>query len=551
VVEAETAQTESADQVNNPLSEDELTSVLPESPTDEPIVSSQCEALIDRIDRPEASQSADERPTEPTPSLTRDHPDRFVTDTNTGDWHTWAGFSTSMSGHSRNGRSTIATPHESAWYQDSETEAVTNGFRRDQAGPETKLDRAFPSVADILAARPASRTKANPGYARNKTASRPFPTVASEPEQWRMHAWLAAAPMVVVVLVVGGLSVSASWGWAIDSRNAGIVSRRLTLAEPLRLPLPEWVKPGGGSWWATNAGRLVQWSAYLDRQTSDPGTTEEARRLLEEAALAAPLDVSVQYAKAHGLPGDASPPPLSRALAQSRDVQSLTLAGRQLHAAGKTDAALRAFGVALEMAANSGPGQNASVSFLDDPQLRRYTLPTEELISSVVREMDDLSGWTYKDWKVAIPPRTVAALAVARVLRARHRPDAENALDDALVETERALIGFGREGAIQLAVQAETLALKARWTQSEECYRKAIALMPDDSVRRSWWMNVADLSLRVNDEPSRLKALELAKSLDPKDEITQRAVELQKAIGVVTSSSVAKAEAKNKPRQVE
>ena len=43
----------------------------------------------------------------------------------------------------------------------------------------------------------------------------------------------------------------------------------------------------------------------------------------------------------------------------------------------------------------------------------------------------------------------------------------------------------------------------------------------------------------------------LAKSLDPKDEITQRAVELQKAIGVVTTSAVAKAEAKNKRRQVE
>ncbi len=229
----------------------------------------------------------------------------------------------------------------------------------------------------------------------------------------------------------------------------------------------------------------------------------------------------------------------------------MTLAGRQLHAAGKTDAALRAFSVALEMAANSEPGQNASVSFLDDPQLRRYTLPTEELISSVGREVDDLNGWTYKDWKSAIPPQTVAALAVARVLRARHRPDAESALDDALAEAETTSVGSGREGAIRLAVQAETLALKARWAQAEECYRKAIVLMPDDPVRRSWWMNVADLSLRVNDEPSRLKALELAKSLDPKDEITQRAVELQKAIGVVTTSSVAKAEAETKRRQVE
>jgi tetratricopeptide (TPR) repeat protein len=250
------------------------------------------------------------------------------------------------------------------------------------------------------------------------------------------------------------------------------------------------------------------------------------------------LNPSVRYAQAHGLPGDSASPPLAKALAQSRDVQSLTLAGRQLLSAGKTDAALRAFGAALEMATNSDLSRASPPLFLDDPQLRRYALPTEELIASVIREMEARSEWTYKDWKEAVPPRTVAALAVARVLRAKHSPDAESALDAALAEAEVTPQATGREGALSLAVQAETLAMKARWAQAEEHYRKAIEMMPEETIRRSWWMNVADLALRVNEEPKRLKALEMAKSSDPKDEITQRAVELQKAIGVVAQRAI-------------
>ncbi len=134
-----------------------------------------------------------------------------------------------------------------------------------------------------------SRTQRLPGT--SPETGRPFPTVGrTEPEQWRLPIWLAVVPTGVVVFAVGGLGLTASWGWAIDARNAGIVGRRLTLAEPSRVPLPEWVKPGSSSWWATNAVRQVHWSAYLDRQSGDPETAEDARRLLDDAGLGAPLN---------------------------------------------------------------------------------------------------------------------------------------------------------------------------------------------------------------------------------------------------------------------
>ncbi|MFO0910193.1 MAG: hypothetical protein U0794_17930 [Isosphaeraceae bacterium] len=56
--------------------------------------------------------------------------------------------------------------------------------------------------------------------------------------------------------------------------------------------------------------------------------------------------------------------------------------------------------------------------------------------------------------------------------------------------------------------------------------------MPYDRVRRSWWINVADLALRLNQDSSRREALDLAKNDDTRDEITQRAVEAQRDSGL-------------------
>src|SRR5262249_47494285 len=83
-----------------------------------------------------------------------------------------------------------------------------------------------------------------------------------------------------------------------------------------------------------------------------------------------------------------------------------------------------------------------------------------------------------------------------------------------------------------IAAVAEALALKQRWKDAGERYRLAIDLMPDPMFRRSWWVNLAEIALRQNDESSRQKALEAARGNDPNDEITRRAVELLKYSGV-------------------
>src|SRR4029077_20450157 len=112
-------------------------------------------------------------------------------------------------------------------------------------------------------------------------------------------------------------------------------------------------------------------------------------------------------------------------------------------------------------------------------------------------------------------------------------PNAEAALDALIAESD-AVSPPGFPRALQLAAKAEALALKQRWSEADQHSRQAIDLMPDLTVRRSWWVNVAEVALRQNDELSRQKALGAARGNDPNDEITRRAVELLKDYGVRT-----------------
>ncbi|MCA1685626.1 MAG: hypothetical protein LC745_06495, partial [Planctomycetia bacterium] len=260
---------------------------------------------------------------------------------------------------------------------------------------------------------------------------------------------------------------------------------------------------------------------------------EQARELLVRASRVSPLLATARYAFAHPAPGETTPPPLARALGQSRDVVTLTWSGRQLLAAGKKGPALSAYRAALEMAAHVDHGRTTAPTYLDDSQVRRYALPSEDLLGPVIRDMAEQTAWSYKDWAVAIPRRTVAPLVAARVLRERLSPDADAALDAALDDADRPPVGEGLAVAVRTAAQAEALAMKNRWAEADDRYRLAIDRMPVDAVRRSWWFNVAEVAQRLNEDPKRQKALDAAKSTDPKDEITQRAIDLQKASGFI------------------
>ena len=405
----------------------------------------------------------------------------------------------------------------------------------------------WPTVSDILAAqgvRRAPRPETEPQASAPRTAFRSVtvgteaPTDPHEPACWSVPLWLGWLPAAAASVGLVAVGAGAAWTWSVDGYNAGVVAARLgqdgsgAVLGPNARPLPEGVVVGRTSWWATTAHNLANWAAFLDRTAADAAQTGEARGLIDRAVEASPLEATARFALAHPIPGEPDPG-LARGLGQTRDVVALAWSGRQLLTAHKVEAARAAYRAALEMAARSDLARAATPAFLDDAPNRRYALPSEELLATVVRDMASQTAWTYKDWADVVPRGTAAPLAVARVLRETGSADADAALAVALAEADSgAADGVGAEAAVRLAATAEALALKGRWADADDRYRRAIDLMPADVVQRSWWINVADIAVRLNEEPKRLKALEAAKSTDLKDEVTVRAVDLQKASGL-------------------
>ena len=82
--------------------------------------------------------------------------------------------------------------------------------------------------------------------------------------------------------------------------------------------------------------------------------------------------------------------------------------------------------------------------------------------------------------------------------------------------------------ALALAVTAEALALRSNWTDAERRYHAAIDRVTDPRIRRSWWFNLADVAMRLNDEDQRRAALDEALAVLDADDVSRRAMELQR-----------------------
>jgi hypothetical protein len=368
---------------------------------------------------------------------------------------------------------------------------------------------------------------------KRRAGTGPLPTVSREPSSWSVPLWLGWVPTTAATVVLGVLGMLGAWFWSIEAMHSGVVANRLYRSATRADPLPPWVTPPTANWWSTTPGHLMHWALWRDRTANDPAALEEARDLVAAAVRVSPLQAAARFALARVDQGPAAPASVASSLALSRDVLPLAWTGNRLRAAGKKEAAARAYRAALEMAAQAEMSRLAPPEFIDDAQVRRYALPAEDLIGPIIRDMADSADWTYAEWSTALPPLAIVRLATVRVLRERGSPDADVVLEELVADTGPAAPP-GVSAAVSIAATAEALALKQRWSDAEGRYRQAIELMPDQTFRRSWWMNLAEIALRQNDESGRQKALEAARGNDPNEEITRRAVELLKFYGVRT-----------------
>jgi tetratricopeptide (TPR) repeat protein/pSer/pThr/pTyr-binding forkhead associated (FHA) protein len=401
------------------------------------------------------------------------------------------------------------------------------GPSRSESNQAPAASRDWPTAREIFAAQRARQVaQAASKLAASRTRPQLVQTVAQDPACWSVPLWLGWPLALAVSVGVGGFVLVLALVWSRDDRAAGLVSNHLARGNAKGKPLPETVVPPlHPSWWNTTSSNLARWALERDRAAREPGQAEEVRALLEAATRVSPVDAGARFALARPDQHVEGAVPLHQGLGLSRDVVSLSWSGRQLLAAGKKGAALKAYRAALEMASRAELSRLAPPAFLDDSQARRYALPSEDLIGGVVRDLAERTDWRFADWSEALPRFGVALLVAARVLRERSSLESDTALD-AVLATANAPPPVGVPVAVHLAAQGEALALKSHWSEAEERYRQAIDLMPDDRVRRSWYFNLADLALRLDDEPKRLKALEAAQGADSQDEITQRALDL-------------------------
>ena len=129
----------------------------------------------------------------------------------------------------------------------------------------------------------------------------------------------------------------------------------------------------------------------------------------------------------------------------------------------------------------------------------------------IVRELLSKNEWTFDEWSAALPENPTALLAAARLLtRAGQRARRTRCSTWSLDESSDRSRAPNRPDALTLAARAEAFALQSRWREAEQQYRLAIELIDDETIKRSWWFNLADIELRLDDESQRQAALRAA-----------------------------------------
>jgi tetratricopeptide (TPR) repeat protein len=414
------------------------------------------------------------------------------------------------------------------------------GSPLDEPGPD------WPSARVILAAH-CARLAPHPAPRASEARHtiRSLPTIAREPEHWTLPFWPTWIASVAITIVVGVFGLALTLTWAQDDWDAGFIANSV-LASGARpagpgTELPNLEAEPPASWWRSTARHLFLWALSSSTNGTDSEHVEQVEFLLHAARNASPVQASVRYAQAQNSQNLEPALALDESLGQSRDVIALAWTGRCLLATGKTDAAVGCFREALQMASRADLADLEFPRIAGEAQFRRYRLPFEDLMEPAVQAMVEHRGWTFSDWSQALPACAIAPLVAARLLGEQGRlNEAEAALDLALTSgQERSPLGCS--AAVQHAAEAEAFALRNRWEEAEEHYRQAIALMPDGAFRRSWWLNLADIYIRLNDDAKKRAAWEAAKGTDANEEITRRAVRYQSEAGIRSEAAVSRA----------
>jgi hypothetical protein len=190
---------------------------------------------------------------------------------------------------------------------------------------------------------------------------------------------------------------------------------------------------------------------------------------------------------------------------------------------------LKLFRHALEVASRGEFSQVGAPRFNDDQGVPRYLLPGEERIREIVRKMDARNEWTVDEWLEVLPRQTLATLAAARILRERARNEVADTLLDRILNQPQSPATEGPSEPLAMAARAEAFALRSKWQESYDGYHAAIEALDDETLKRSWWFNLADIAFRLADDAKRQAALRATLTVAASDDISRRATEILRA----------------------
>lgn len=138
-----------------------------------------------------------------------------------------------------------------------------------------------------------------------------------------------------------------------------------------------------------------------------------------------------------------------------------------------------------------------------------------------MHELEIESGWSFDDWSLMVPEKTVAALAMARTLREHGRSESDEVLRRILIDPGTDTL-IGAELAMRHALMAEAYVLLGEWQHAEVKYRLAIEQIYDPTIKRMWWFNLAAIAAQANDDAQRTAALQSARETVCTDDISRR-----------------------------
>ena len=394
----------------------------------------------------------------------------------------------------------------------------------------------LPSARDILAAQGVRNRQAEAvAEAANavKRSTLPVPTDIHAPEQWSLPLWLGWLPTTAFVLMLGVASMGLAFGWLNDSMTAAfaikdVLRPDLPNSSALMAPI---IAPG--NWVTSTAQHQAMWAVALERSNDGRERRDDIRSLLESARRISPLAARSQFSLEPPAQSSNTPPSDPEDLSdigRTRDIVSLVITGRRLHALGKVESSVKVYRQALELALKAEWQGLEPPRFDDDPQVLRYLLPREKLASFVVKDIVARGNWTEEQWSTMLPSSAMAAwVAAKQFIKLDRKADADRLINLAtrLGETSA---GEGLDESEHRAALAEALATRSQWTDAVEAYRRAIDLCSNDRTRRAWWLNLAELARRMGDDSMRQRAIDAAKASDRIDEITQRARKTQEML---------------------